>query len=294
MSNLIEASAAELFGEDPNDLAFLHVLLAQCALPYRQPPEYARDYHRENGRASIIITAGHLADPATGEAVLQRLPSGAKPRLLLLHVCTEAVRRQSPMVPIKGSMSALMRELGLQVTGGRHGTIGAFKEQLNRLAAAHIRILWNDDRRAIMLNAEPIERLEVWFPRDPRQQMLWPSEVTLSTAFYESLREHALPLHAAAIRELQHTARGLDAYSWLAFRLPRVRASTGDFVSWAALQRQFGDQSGNAKVFRRMMLRALQQVLKVYPTARLEPAEGGLRLRRSPPPVRPRIAIFRS
>ena len=139
-SRLIDASV-EIMGEpDPDDLAFLHVVLAQCGLPYREPASGTRDHIRRNGRASLIVTAGHLFHPKTGEPLLQGIPYGAKPRLLMIHLCTEAVRRQTATIPIADSMSAFMRELGLSVTGGAKGTIGRFKEQLNRLAAARLQI----------------------------------------------------------------------------------------------------------------------------------------------------------
>jgi hypothetical protein len=42
---LIDA-AVEIMGEpNPDELAFLHVVLAQCGLPYREPS--TRDYIRE-------------------------------------------------------------------------------------------------------------------------------------------------------------------------------------------------------------------------------------------------------
>jgi hypothetical protein len=287
-----EAISGELFGEEAlTDFpSYLHSLLAQLALPYRPPPPGARDYRRDTGRGTLILSAGYLEDPATREVALQPLPSGAKPRLLLVHVCTEAVRRRSPLVPIAGSMSALMRTLGLQVTGGRHGTIAAFKDQMNRLHASNMRIIWRTpDRTRTLLNAQPFDALDVWFPPNPDQRQLWPTSILLTERFYESLREHALPLETQAIRMLQHSPRALDAYAWLVLRLPRVRAGAGDLVSWPALLRQFGGESATVKAFRPKMLRALRQALDVYPRARIGEEPAGLRLHHSPPPVGPRL-----
>ena len=50
--------------------------------------------------------------------------------------------------------------------------------------------------------------------------------------------------------------RALDAYVWLANRLPRVKRRTGDKVSWAALQAQFGADMKDHKKFRRDYLKA--------------------------------------
>ena len=293
-ARLIDAGAEIMGDPDPDDLAFLHVVLAQCGLPYREPAMTRGYYARDNGRASLIITAGVLFDPQTRRPLLQGIPYGAKPRLLMIHLCTEAVRRQSAAVPIADSMSAFMRSLGLSVTGGTKGSVGRFKEQLNRLAAARLQLILDLGDHAITINPAPmIERLDVWFPADHRQRMLWPSEVVLSPGFFDSLKRHALPLDPRAVQALQHSARALDLYTWLAHRLPRVRGRNGDRVSWAALHAQFGPDQTDAKTFRRDLSTAMRQVLVAYPAAKVEPVEGGLLLRRSAPPIK-RLSPARS
>jgi hypothetical protein len=281
----IADAAVEIVGEqDPGDLAFLHTVLAQCGLPYRDPG--TRDYIRENGRASIIVTAGHLFDPKQKRAVLQGIPYGAKPRLLMIHLCTEAIRTQSPKIQIADSMSGFMRELGLKVTGGNKGTIGMFKEQLNRLAASRMQLMMAYESRAVVVNPAPlIKQFDVWFPEDPRQRVLWPSEITLSGEFFDALKDHGLPLDPRGIRALQHSARALDVYTWLTARLPRVKNPNGERVSWRALQSQFGPDLPDYRNFRRQIQIALRQALTVYPKARVEKVEGGLILRRSDPPI---------
>jgi hypothetical protein len=284
-TRLIDASA-EIMGEpNPDELAFLHVVLAQCGLPYREPA--TRDYVRGNGRASLIVTAGHLFDPQTRRPLLQGIPYGAKPRLLMIHLCTEAVRRQSATIPVADSMSSFMRSLGLSVSGGAKGSIGRFKEQLNRLAAARLQLILDFGDHAATINPAPmIHRFDVWFPADHRQRVLWPSEIVLSSEFFDSLKGHALPLDPRAVQALQHSARALDIYTWLAHRLPRVRGHNGDRVSWGALQGQFGPDQHDVKTFRRDLLTAMRQVLVTYPAAKVEQVEGGLLLRRSAPPIR--------
>lgn len=284
MTRVVDAHAEILGQEEPDELAFLHTVLAQCGLPYREPE--TRDYIRENGRASLIISAGHLLDLKTKKPVLQGIPYGAKPRLLMIHLCTEAVRTKAPTIDVGESMSAFMRHLGLQVTGGQHGTISRFKEQLNRLAAARMQLIMNFGEHASIMNPAPIiKQFDVWFPSDANQRTLWPSQVTLSAEFFETLTKHALPLDPRGIRALQHSARAIDAYTWLAHRLPRVRNRSGDRVSWAALQTQFGPDMTDWRTFKRHMLVALKQVLAVYPKARVKQVEGGLLLQRSHPPI---------
>ena len=110
-------AAVEIYGSDPTDLRYLHVILAQCRLPYRELPEATPFYKKRNGRTSIILTPGVLLDPKTRRPALQGIPYGAKPRLLMIHLYTQAKLTRSPVVEIGGSMSAFMADLGLAVTG---------------------------------------------------------------------------------------------------------------------------------------------------------------------------------
>ena len=290
---IFDAADEIMGGVAPDELQFLHAVLASCALPYRQPPGDAVDFVRTNGRATLILQPGYLLDPLTRKPVRQGLPYGAKPRLLMLHLCSEAVRRQTNQIEVAGSMTAFMRELGLSATGGAQGSIGRFKDQLNRLAATRMQLLFDAGDFAAIRNPAPvIAAMDVWFPTDPRQRMLWPTAITLSVEFFKSLQDHALPLDPRAIRALQHNARALDAYVWLAHRLPRVRSRAGDRVSWAALHGQFGGDQRSRKEFRREFLIALRQVTAVYPTAKVEEIEGALLLFKSRPPIRPNVEVL--
>ncbi|WP_413208447.1 replication protein RepA [Rhodospirillum sp. A1_3_36] len=280
-------SAVEIIEEsEPDQIAFLHTVLAQCGMPYRAMTGQ-RDYVRENGKMSLVLTAGHLLDRQTHKPVLQPLPHGPKPRLIMIHLCSEAVRRQSRVIPVGDSMSAFMGNLGLSVTGGVRGTITAFKKQLNALSASRIQMFFEHGGGASMVNPAPlIQQMDLWFPIDPRQRVLWPSEVTLSEEFYNSLTQYALPLDPRALQALQHSARALDVYTWLAHRLPRVREKKGAFVSWQALQIQFGPDVADIRNFRKQMIKALEQVILIYRGCRVEAVRGGLRLHHSPPPIR--------
>jgi hypothetical protein len=278
----------EIYGSEPEDLRYLHVVLAQCGLPYRQPRAELPFYEKRNGRATLILTPGVLLDPRTRKPVLQGIPYGAKPRLLLIHLCTQAKLQKSPEVEIADSMSAFMRDLGMSVSGGATGSIGRFKEQLNRLAATRMQLLFHNEDKVSMVNAaSPIGQYDVWFPSNPNQRILWPTTVTMSREFFDSLMaENALPLDSRAIRALQQSAMALDVYCWLAHRLCRIPNKEPVTISWAALQRQFGPDYDDQYKFRQKFKDALAKVLRVYRGAKVELSHSGtLQLRQSAPPV---------
>src|SRR5207248_1345665 len=101
---------------------------------------------------------------------------GPKPRLFQSYICTQVIKQQSPVIPVESSMSAMMQELGLQVTGGSRGTIKPFKEQITRFAACNFTLVGPGPRGTRRhIKTPPIKRFDVWFPTGPKQETLWPS-----------------------------------------------------------------------------------------------------------------------
>jgi hypothetical protein len=227
---------------DKEDIYHIHSVLGLCALPYRKLPDGKHHYTREYGKMSLTVQAGFLKDPEDGKMIMQGLPYGTKARLLQLHICTRALRQQSPEVELEESMSAFIRSVGFEVTGGKKGTINLFKEQLQRLAACNMTLgFWDGHFRAKTIKANPIESFDVWFPDNPDQKMLWPSRVTLSQKFYDSLRDHALPVDIRIYSALSQSARQMDIVLWLAYRLKSVRQKY--FLTWDILKEQFCQSS---------------------------------------------------
>lgn len=268
----------------PFDLDFLHTVLTQTGLPFRNPGD-ARTWERKQGGAALRIEAGAVADPRAGGFRNVGVPFGEKARLVLIHLTGEALRTGSPVVDVEDSLTAYVRELGLP-TDGR--TIGTVKEQLTRLSAATVRLAYFAEGRAAQVNATLVKGLDLWAPHDPRQRVLWPSRVRLSEDYFASIQNHAVPLARPAIRALAHSALALDAYCWLAQRLHRVSSSKPQTVSWSALRDQFGQGFARERDFRRQFRETLRTVLTVYPDARVEDGDEGMLLHRSRPPVAPR------
>ena len=63
-------------------------------------------------------------------------------------------------------------------------------------------------------------------------------------------------------------------------------------VSWAALKEQFGQEYTTTKDFRRRFQGALKSATGAYRDARIETANGGLRLLPSPPPVKRKMVAL--
>jgi hypothetical protein len=275
-------AAAAIRTHRPETIDFLHTVQCQCGLPYRNPGDAVREWDRKQGFASLRIEAGSALDPATREYVKLGLPYGEKPRLVLIHLASEAIRTGSPVVDVEDSMTAFARSLGLDTNGP---SLRHLKDQLARLAAATVRFGVVDGDRAVQINTQIVSALDLWYPAEPGQRVLWPSTVRLGTDYFQSLTRHAVPLDRRAVGALASSSMALDVYVWLAQRLHRVPPGRPQRVTWVNLGEQFGQGFERLRDFRRAFLGTLRQVLAVYPAARLEVGEEGVSLWASPPPV---------
>jgi hypothetical protein len=285
--------ASESIALSPPDQAdFLHSVMCQVGLPRRQTT--ARTFERHSGFVSILLEAGKLYDGK--EWVEQPLPSGTTPRLVMVHVSTEAVRTQSRSVEIGHSMRQFLTMLGMQTSGGQRGGYTALKRQMEALAACRLTLGMQAEGRVVTVDAKPIKRFEAWLTtdrsssrisgdHDGSQQSLWPGVMELSQEFYDTLTSHAVPLDYRALAALKHSALSLDIYTWLAHRLCRVNKAQGVRLSWKNLCEQFGEEYADRRNFKREFERCLKQVHTVYPQARIELVPGGMILYPSRPPV---------
>lgn len=258
------------------DLRHIHSVLAMCGLPYSRQPLNVREYERRQGRMSLVVEAGKLRNPETGERMEQPLPFGPKSRLLLMHLCSEAIRQKSATIEIADSLTGFIRDMGFPVTGGKKGTLNAFKEQINALAACKLSVGMWDGRHAVEYQGMPFSRIDVWLPTSPEQMMLWPSTLTFSMDFYSTLAKHALPIRAEAVRAFAGSARKLDMYFWFNYRIHRLKENVT--LSWDALAEQFGGNFERARAFKAQFADDLKDIKEVFPKLPVKLTEVGLEI----------------
>jgi hypothetical protein len=269
-----------------NDPQFLHAVLCQLGLP--RNPTTSSNFERTSGRASLSLQAGRTFDGM--KWVNQPLPSGTRPRLVLINLCSEAVRTRSADVNIGGSVREFLRRLNID-TGGE--SMAQFRKQMLALSSCHMTLAMMTAKGPAQVDAKPIDAFQAWHTDEDGQHTLWPGYIRLTGKFFDSLMEHAVPLQSEAIGHLQNSAFALDVYSWLAHRLCRVNDRNGVTLSWSALKGQFGQEYADTKNFKRKFLGAVNKATSAYKEARLEIVPGGLKLLPSPPPVKRSVSIAR-
>ena len=256
-----------------------HAFLCSTHLPYRKVPNNQRTWTRSSGTVSLQLTAGALPN-GSGGFVEQGLPYGAKSRLLLLYLCSMAVKTKSRKIDIQDSFTAFARELGISINTQ---ALKALKEQVARMSCVSMRLAKRHEYCVETFQAPIFSKLVADYPRSHRQRILFPNFVEFSHEFYISLLDHAVPLRKEAVQALSHSARALDIYVWLSARLWRLNRPTT--IRWSSLCFQFGKPDQQFKGFKRAFKTALKQALYVYPEADVRVIEGGIVIKPSKPPV---------
>ncbi len=275
------------------DLSFLHSGLCQTCLPHSRPTKNTAIWRRHSGRFTLIVTPGLIDSSALEtrnrqpteaetDAMYVGVPYGTKARLILIHLQTEGLKNR--IVPLGASLSAFMRSLGVNVQGGQRGSIAPFREQCLRIACANFKLQWSEGSRLVVSDTKIVDGLELW---GTKGQGGWAGSIELSSKFHEHLREHAVPLDKRAISRLSRNSLGLDLYTLLAYRLPRLSAPL--HLRWSQLASQFGADDTTKELGRRIR-DTLPQVLDVYPWAKVEVVSSGLNLHPSKPAV-PKTAV---
>lgn len=270
--------------------SFLHSALCAMSLPVRRPADDTAPIIRQDGQYTLAITPKPILRPVEGQQRLQVLgvPYGSLPRLILIHVMTEAVRSRSRQIQLGSSFTDWMRRMGFRsISYGPRGSATLIRQQLDRLLACEWMIRWDgeDEKGGREFGIKEIKLTSEYVGTDgPGGSFL--REIMLTEGFYEHLRRHAVPLNEHAIRQLRESATALDLYTWLAYRLPRISARRPATLSWQQLAAHFGNEGGNIRKFRQTVRDAWErQVSGVYPEARADFDTTVIRLHASPAPL---------
>jgi hypothetical protein len=276
----------------PDEILYQHSVLCQTVLPYRDPGLEVKKWVKENGRAYLVLRSEDEYNPITGQDEFFGLPFGPKARLVLMYLNSEAVKTQNPEINVGDSMTAFIKRIGL-ATDGRN--IKGVKEQLKRLASTSITIGlkngYDENHPSLREKSNIIKGINLWFPKDPNQRVLWSSTVRLSDDYFNTLVKHAVPLDERVIAAIKHNSMALDIYAWLAQRTFRIAAGKSAFIPWVSLHEQFGQGYNEIRMFRRAFRDALKLVqtchhFNVTEAVGKEPyTAAGLELEFSQPPI---------
>ena len=212
------------FAPTSSDVSYIHTIFSQCFFPLRPLKNGQKRYEVKHGRGTLLIKAGDLLDPRTGDMVEQDVPSGPAARLVMAHIQNHAKRaptaEEAACIPMGESMRKFFAQYGKEMGGKQSRQI---VQQVNNVAAMHMTIgLWKDNE-ARQINVPTLaEEIKFWLEKDKRQCTLWQPEMILDSRLVETIRSHAMPYDMRSIVALYKSAREMDMLLFLSYRLPFI------------------------------------------------------------------------
>lgn len=279
--------ASEVLGDEKGRHGYSYSGLCLTSLPHRKLTE-DQAWERTVGPLTLIVEPGRMKIGKEPSKLLG-VPYGARARLILIYLQTQAVQTQSREVSLGRSMREWMGRLGLSIGGE---TAAGLREQARRIAACSMRFSWETEGKgasgATLVTNERIIRSGLFFhdasKDDTRQGMLFEDRVLLDFDFFDQLRRHPVPLRDAAIHELKDSSTALDIYVWLAYRLHHLDRRTP--IGWRDLYQQFGHAYRNIWQWKPRFITSLAEAVAAYPEARVDVEDTHVVLHPSPPPVK--------
>jgi hypothetical protein len=269
-------AAATIMADEEGRLGITHAGFAMTSLPHKKTEEGL--WKREGHRTTLLVESGRSRN---GDLI--GVPYGSIARLILLYLQTEAVRTNSPEVELGRSMKSWMGRMSL-TSGGK--TYQLVTEQARRISACRLTFFTERQNGAETRHNGAFVQDAITFSSvigDDDQPSLWQDRVRLDTSFWQSLRDHPVPVREEAIRAIGTRSLAIDVYIWLAYRLHALTRSTP--VTWSAVHGQFGAGFRHIRQIKPTFMEALNLALAVYPEACVDIDKQGLILHPSPPAV---------
>lgn len=277
VDKLIEDALAieSMSAKDAGALGFMARSLVLATMPHKNPGN-VEAWGRKNGDFSLIMQPGFVLDKHNKPKSIG-LPYGAKPRLVMAFIASEAIRTRSKEIALGKSLSEFMGQIGLAPTGGRWGTIPMLKDQMKRLFSSTVSFHYGDNTVDVSGGFKIASKTVLfWDVKHPQQTTLWESTVSLTDDFYREILDNPIPIDLRALSALKSSSLALDIYCWLTYRMSYLKKTTE--IPWELLAAQFGSDYKHVRDFKKSFLKQSRKVLVVY-DAKIEAGDRGLILR---------------
>ncbi|WP_143736574.1 replication protein RepA [Plantibacter flavus] len=278
-AKMVNFATGRELGTDEQDIGFSARLFAQVSLPQRNPGTIPY-YERRNGDVRLTIRPALVTQKdGTRE---DRYPFGLLPRLALTYLSTEAFLTKSPVIDLGKSMRSFLAKLDVDYSGRNANLVRA---QLQALFGAQISVdglaVTDSGHGTVEEYFQIAKSVQLWWANKEGEGAtgLWSSEVRLSEEFFQSIVNAPVPVDLKALRALGGSSLRIDIYMWATHRMFYLRRPTR--IKWVDLNNQFGGQYARVRAFKAAFIKALHEVMIVYPTLNAEVHDDFLLLRPS-------------
>ena len=288
------------------DVSYMSKSFCPSALPLRRQFERGTDTKKEVStfrRTDQWFSLGvstkpiHIPGDNGGESVQFGLPYGARARLLILWMATQArshSRTSGDRFLEIGRITEWLEDVGI---ASNPDAITAAKEQLVRLSSAEFTMSLTDKSRTRQDSYNLMESV-IFANEDLRNyrdgkigQVRFPLGLKLSSRAFEDFTGQAvIPVSTDALRSISNNAMAIDLYLYLSYRLPLIAPGDSENLSWKKLAKQFGAGETPSR-FRIVFKPSLEKALLAYQGANVDINDEGLVMYHSPVEARKLFAV---
>src|SRR5215210_4373118 len=132
--------AAQVLSDDEGKIGISYSGFCLTGLPHKALPDDAV-WEKRGHRVTLLVAPGQLLGRG-GKTAYVGVPYGARARMILLYLQTQAIRTGSREVELGRSMRDWLGRMGLS-WGGE--TARALREQASRIAACSLKFFWDGE-----------------------------------------------------------------------------------------------------------------------------------------------------
>ncbi len=133
--------AADVMADESQRIGISYTGFCLTSLPHKRLPD-DQTWEKKGHRVTLWVEPGRMK--TRGKVVIYGVPYGARARMILLYLQTQAVRTGSREVALGRSMRDWMERMGLSIGGE---TAHSLREQAARISACTLKFFWEDDER---------------------------------------------------------------------------------------------------------------------------------------------------
>lgn len=292
-------------GDDDLDVSFLHSSFCLTGLPLRaltrrkQTPtgttlpattserKEITTFHRRGTACSLSINTPTLPLP-DGRDLTIGVPYGARARILLLWLTTEAQRQRDNGNRWFefGSIRSWINQTGISYC---KETIESVKDQLIRLSFANFTMTLNQNsltyfKNDILFESGVFHDDDLLnYADDNLAAVRMPIGLELSQKAFERFTgTGAIPIPTQSLQTIANNSMAIDLFVYFCFKLRQIPQNETHMITWKNLIAQFG--SGEPRsLFIQSFRGSIEKAIVALTCARVDVDEEGLRLHHAPP-----------
>lgn len=267
--SLVENSEKKGFSLFSDTKWFMFSPLLQMTLPHKDTK--TNTYVRTNGIVELTWMSK------------DNVPFGRYARLLMLYLCSIAVKYNTQKIELGASKAQLAKTLRIPKSGKAYR---ALQEQVMRLRSA---VITQEKRKNIeskskkeaakkaltFKNLRIFDSGELWWDEDYNNSG---ASLLLSDEFYAVLKERAVPLDFETILELQGSSYDLDLYAFISHRMNKKNRA---HIPWSELMAQLGNNCSSVDHFKEKIKMSIPRVLPKLDGIKMECTTATLNITKS-------------